>query len=111
LPARFAKLSLTGGVPGSAGGGGGAFFRPSSEPRWRDVWPAGVAGAPVSAAPDWGEEDGATGAPCEMRGKLGIEKQGRLGNRGWSPLWLLQGGAGLHHPKAGCPKRSTWCLP
>ncbi|MFS2103327.1 hypothetical protein [Ralstonia sp. Ralssp135] len=42
LPTRFNTPTLAGGVPGSVGGAGGAFFKPASSPRRRDACLEGV---------------------------------------------------------------------
>ncbi|HWV06221.1 MAG: hypothetical protein ACTHNO_23050 [Ralstonia sp.] len=42
MPTRFNTPTLAGGVPGSVGGAGGAFFKPASSPRRRDACLEGV---------------------------------------------------------------------
>jgi hypothetical protein len=83
LPIRFATPTLACGAPGSGGGAGGAFFNPSSCPRWRDACLAGLDGVLVSPPVAWDDEGWVAGALDEMQGSLsGMDQQGALNQVG-----------------------------
>lgn len=67
-PLRYADVGLR--CVWQCRGCRGAFFKPSSSPRWRDACLAGVDGVAVSPVLACGDEGCVTEAPGEMQGSL-----------------------------------------